>query len=140
MVRHFEDGLKPFVKAKMDEDASHLDDYEELIAKAVGSEAKVGLQPSSYIRETNQQASWGNWLAHITAHKIQTQGAIKNHCWDKSKAKVPVPNSTQNSDPSDKARKDKKKKQHKAKQEASAPATRVNAAQIWEPRLKKKKL
>ena len=38
----------------MDQNASHLDDYEELVAKAVRAEVKAGLRPSSYIQETNQ--------------------------------------------------------------------------------------
>ena len=43
MVRYFEEGLEPSIKAKMDQDATHLDNYEELGAKAVRAEAKVGL-------------------------------------------------------------------------------------------------
>ena len=33
----------------MNQDASHPDDYEELIVKVVRAKAKAGLQPSSYI-------------------------------------------------------------------------------------------
>ena len=39
----------------MDQDASHLDDNEELVAKAVRAKAKAGLQPSFYIQKTKQQ-------------------------------------------------------------------------------------
>ena len=55
MVRYFEEGLKPSIKAKIDQDTSYLDKYEELVAKAVNAEAKAGLQPSSYVQETDQQ-------------------------------------------------------------------------------------
>ena len=72
MVRYFEEGLKPFIIAEMDQDASHLDDYEELVAEAVRSKAMAGLQPSSYIRETDQQVLRGNRPTHTTAHKVQT--------------------------------------------------------------------
>ena len=136
MVRYFEEGLKPSIKAEMDQDASHLDDYEELVAKAVRAEAKAGLRPSSYVRETDQQVSRGNRPAHTIAHKIQTQGAMKDHCRDKSKAKASVPTLTRNSEPSNKARKDKKKKQHKAKRD-STPATGVNKAEVGDHRAKK---
>ena len=54
MIKYFEEGLKPSIKAEIDQDASHLDDYEELVAKVVRVEAKAGLQPSFYIRETDQ--------------------------------------------------------------------------------------
>ena len=37
----------------MDQDPSHLDDYEELIAKTVRAKAKAGLRPSSYIQKTD---------------------------------------------------------------------------------------
>ena len=40
---------------------------------------------------------------------------MTDHCGDEFRAKGFVPISTQDSEPSDKARKDKKKKQHKAK-------------------------
>ena len=55
MVRYFEEGLKPSIKAKIDEDATHLDNFEELLAKTVRTEAKTGLWPSFYMREINQQ-------------------------------------------------------------------------------------
>ena len=55
MVRYFEEGLKPSIKAEMDQDAIHLDDYEELVAKAVRAEAKAGLRPSLYVQEADLQ-------------------------------------------------------------------------------------
>ena len=53
MVGYFEKGLKPSIKAEMNQDATHLHNYEELVAKAVRAEAKAGLRPSSYVREAN---------------------------------------------------------------------------------------
>ena len=53
IVRYFEEGLKPSIKAKMDKDATHQDNYEELVAKAVRAKAKTGLQPSSYMQEAD---------------------------------------------------------------------------------------
>ena len=49
MIRYFQKGLKPSIKANMDRDASHLDNYKELVAKAMRAEAKAGLWPSSYV-------------------------------------------------------------------------------------------
>ena len=121
----------------MDQDASHLDDDKELVAKAMRSEAKAGLQPSFYVRKTDSQVLQGNQLAHITAHKVQTQGEMKDYCEVKSKAKASVPTSTQDSQPSDKARKDKKKKQHKAKRDFT-PANGVNKMEVSDHGKKKK--
>ena len=78
----------------MDQDASYLDDYEELIAKVIKAKAKAGLQLSSYIRETDQHVPQRNRPVHTIAHKVQTQGAMKNHCGDKFKAKASMPDST----------------------------------------------
>ena len=60
MVRYFEKSLKPSIKAEIDQDAIHLDDYEELIAKVVRAEVKASLQPSSYVQETDIQVLRGN--------------------------------------------------------------------------------
>ena len=70
MVGYFEEGLKPSIKAEIDQDTSHLDDYKELVAKAVRAKTKTGLQPSSYVRETDQQAPRGDRPAHTTAHQV----------------------------------------------------------------------
>ena len=86
MVRYFEEDLKPSIKAEIDWDDSQLIDYKELVAKAVRVEAKAGLRPCSYMRETDLSYLQGNWPAHTTAHKVQTQGAIKDHCGNDSKA------------------------------------------------------
>ena len=53
MVRYFEEGLKPSIKAEMDQNASHLDNYEELVAKMVRTKTKAGPQPSSYVQKTD---------------------------------------------------------------------------------------
>ena len=72
MVRYFEVGLKPSIEAEMDQDNSQLIDYEELVAKAVRAEAKVGPRPSSYMWKTDLSYLQGNQPAHTTAHKVQT--------------------------------------------------------------------
>ena len=53
MVRYFEDSLKPSIKAEINQDATHLDNYEELVAKVVRAKTKADLQSSSYVRETD---------------------------------------------------------------------------------------
>ena len=70
MVRYLEEGLKLSIKVEIDQDTFYLDNYEELVAKVMRAETKEGLQPSSYIQETNQQVPRKNQLAYITAHKV----------------------------------------------------------------------
>lgn len=43
IVRYFEEGLKPSIKAKMDWNATYLDNYEELVSKAIKAKAKASL-------------------------------------------------------------------------------------------------
>ena len=146
MVRYFEEGLKPSIKAEMDQDNSQLIDYEELVAKAVRAEAKAGLRPSSYVRETDLSCLRGNRPAHTTAHKVQTQGAGKDHRGDDSKTSkgsAPTPaTSTQDSEPS----KDKKKKYWPGKKDSkepknsTSPASGVNAAEVGGKGKRRKKM
>ena len=150
MVRYFEEGLKPSIKAEMDQDDSQLIDYEELVAKAVRAEAKAGLRPSSYVRETDLSCLRGNRPPHTTAHKVQTQGAVKNHRRDdsktsKSSASTPAA-STQDSKPSNKGKKDKKKKYWRGKKDSKEPkdstnpASGVNAAEVGGKGKRRKKM
>ena len=137
MVTYFEKGLKPSIKAEMNQDNSQLIDYKELIAKALKAEAKVGLRLSSHMWETNLSCLWGNRPAHTTAYKVQTQGAVnyKNDSKPfKGPASTPASVSTQDPEPSDKARKDKKKKQHRDKRNSresrDTSASEVNVTEV----------
>ena len=55
MIRHFEKDLKPSIKAKIKQNIIYLDNYEEVLAKTVRVKAKMGLQTSFYMRETDIQ-------------------------------------------------------------------------------------
>ena len=49
MVKYFEEDLKPSIKAKINQNANQLDNYKELVAKAIRAKAKAGLQPNFYV-------------------------------------------------------------------------------------------
>ena len=147
MVRYFEEDLKPSIKAEMDQDNSQLIDYEGLVAKAVRAEAKAGLRPSFYVRETDLSCLRGNRPAHTTAHKVQTQGAVNrgdDSKTSKGPASTPTSAST-NPEPSEKARKDKKKKQHRDKRDSresrdrDTPASGVNVTEVGEKKRRRKR-
>ena len=141
MVRYFEESLKPSIKAEIDQNATHLDDYEELIVKTVRAEAKAGLWPSSYIRETDIQVLQGNRPAHTTMHKIQTQGAMSHGDKPRGKGPASTPAST-STDPEslNKARKDKKKKQYRDKKESwDTLVSEINAAEVGDKKKRKRK-
>ena len=54
MVRYFENSLKPTIKVEINQNATYLDNYKELLVKAVRTKAKAGLRSSSYMQEINQ--------------------------------------------------------------------------------------
>ena len=141
MVRYFEKGLKPSIKAKMDQNVIHLDNYKELVAKAVRVEAKTSLQPSSYIRETDIQILQRSRPIQTTAHKVQMQEASRGDDFKVFKA----PASTQKSELSDKARKDKKKRHYRDRRDFREPknsttsASKVNAVKVGNKRRRNKK-
>ena len=135
IIKYFEKGPKPSIKVKIDQNANHLDDYEELVAKAIKAKAKVGLRPSSYVQEADLQVFWESWPTLIITHKVQTQGAVT--CGDESRTKVLAITPAQDSEPSDKSRKNKKKKQHRDKKDSREPkensttsVTRVKVAEV----------
>ena len=70
MVWYFDKDLKPSIKTKIDQDATQLDDDEELVTTVLKAEAKTSLQPSFYVRETDFLVAQGSWLAHTTAHIV----------------------------------------------------------------------
>ena len=70
IVTYFKKGLKQSIKAKIDENATLLDDYKELVAKAVRAKIKVGLQSSFYIWETNQQVLRESQPTYTTAYQV----------------------------------------------------------------------
>ena len=138
MVRYFEEGLKPSIKAEMDQDATHLDDYEELVAKAVRAEAKAGLRPSSYVREADIQVLRGNRPAHTTAHKVQTQGAVSREERGKGPASTPASAST-DPEPSDKLERTKKRSSIETRGIPENPETPQPPESTWLGRREQKK-
>lgn len=48
MIRYFKKDLKLSIKAKIDQGATQLNDFKELIAKTIKAKAKADLWPSFY--------------------------------------------------------------------------------------------
>lgn len=73
LIRFFREGLKPLVKAQMEQRGREIDSWEDLVEKAIDAEAKASLQPPSSIREMDQRCPRGNRLAHTTVAKSSTR-------------------------------------------------------------------
>lgn len=51
LIRFFREGLRPSIRAQMEQRGQELDSWAEIVEKAVDAEAKAGLQPASFIKE-----------------------------------------------------------------------------------------
>lgn len=74
LIRFFQEGFKPSIKAQMEQRGRELDSWEELVEKVAKAESKAGLQPTPFIREMDQQCPRGNCPAHATVARAQTKG------------------------------------------------------------------
>lgn len=71
LICFFREGLKPSIKAQMEQRGRESDSWEELVEKAVVAEAKASLQPPSFIREMDQRCTRGSRPAHTTVARSQ---------------------------------------------------------------------
>lgn len=69
MIQYFWEGLKPSIKAKIDQYSCELDSFKKLIEKAVKAKAKATIQPGSYTCETNHRCFRGSCPAYTTKIK-----------------------------------------------------------------------
>ena len=140
LIRFFWEGLKPLVKAQMEQRGWELDSWEQLIEKAIETEAKAGLQPSFILREMDQRCHQGNRPAHTTVAKSQASAfSAQDPQTDASTEKALAPDKPPYSLRSKhgktfdkKARKEKKKKQRQRDTEQagkdSTLATGINTS------------
>ena len=119
MIRYFREGLRPSVRVKMKQRGQELDSFEELVEKAVTTEAKAAPRLRFYARETNQHCLRGS---RPLAAKANTQGQpMKDPKVEKRKSKpqeskAPALQRSDNAETSEKARKEKKKNDWKHRQ------------------------
>ncbi len=60
MIRYFREGLKPSIRAEIEQHDSELDSFQELVEKAKNAEAKAVFRPRVYARDTDQYCLRGN--------------------------------------------------------------------------------
>lgn len=89
MIKFFQEGLKPSIKAHMEQHGQDLDSWDKLVKKAVDVKAKTSLQPTSFIRKMDQRCPRGNHPAHTIAARALTQGlsSMRDPKAEKSKSK-----------------------------------------------------
>ena len=121
----------------MEQRGQELDNWTEIIKKAVDVEAQASLQPSFYIKEIDQECLRGNWP---NSTKASTQSnSIKDSRTEKPWFKLQEHKASApqyQAEASENARKKKKKEDQwfgqDQKHESSTPATKVNIAKFGE--------
>ena len=71
MIRYFQKGLRPLLRLKMEQRDPEIDNFEELVEKAVDPKAKAALRPRFYTCKTDQHHLRGS---RPSAAKANTQG------------------------------------------------------------------
>ena len=142
MLRYFRECLKPSVLAELEYRNLELENFNQMVKKAVNAKAKSALWLCSSTKKIDQNYPQGNQSANSTVAKSQ-DSAMKDPRIEEPKVRgTKSLLGLQRSESSKKARKEKKKEQRqkeRKRQKGSAPATGVNTAQTKEPHQKKKR-
>ena len=109
-------------------------DFEEMVQRAVNTEAKAGLRSSTIVRESDTCCPRGHRPSHNTSSKVQTQSSSHKDSpsSEKSKSKDPKPapsrdNAAEPAKKKDKKDKKKKLQNRRREQNEQTPATGDNA-------------
>ena len=151
MLRYFQEGLRPFILAELQNEDLKLENFVQIVKKAVVAEAKANLQPRSTTCNMDQHCLQGSRSANTTAAKASNQGnsqgqLIKDPRVEEAQARSPesltASHRSNNSESSARARRDKKKdrrryNQRQRQQKGSTPATGVNTAEPGKANKKK---
>lgn len=73
LIRFFREGIKPSVKAQMEQRGLELDSWDKLVEKAIDAEAKASLQPVSIFHEMDQRCPRDDRPAHTGLTKSPAQ-------------------------------------------------------------------
>ncbi len=63
LIRYFQEGLRPSIRAQLDHRGRYLDGWEEVVENASDVEAKANLQPPFYVRNIDARCPKGHRLS-----------------------------------------------------------------------------
>ena len=139
MIRYFWKSLKPSIKVEINQQDRASISFEEMVQKAVNTEAKTGLKSNIMVWNLDACCSRSHRLFHNTFSKVQTQGSKDPSCPKETKIKnLKSALSRNNAAKSHKKdnRKDKKKRfqgqrrKYTREQKKQTPATNINTTNI----------
>ena len=135
ILRYFKESLWPSILAELQNKDHKLENFLQIVKKAVAAEAKANLRSQATTKDMDQHCPWGSRSANSTAAKNQGQ-SIKDPREEEPKVRAPESSTPRSSNPesSAKARREKKDRRRREQrgrrgQGSSTPATGVNAAE-----------
>ena len=110
MICYFRKSLKPFIKVEIEQQDRESTNFEEIVQKAVNTEAKVGLRSSTMVQDLDIRFPKSHRPSKRSASKVQPQGTTAK---DSSRPKKPKAKDTKavhanTAKPSEQNKKDKK--------------------------------
>ena len=109
MFRYFRKGLKPSVLVELEHQDLKLENFDQMVKKAVNAKAESALCLCSSTKEMNQNCFRGNWPVNSTVAKSH-DGVMKDFRMEKPKVRgKEAPSGPQRSESSEKTWKEKKK-------------------------------
>ena len=134
MLRYFQKGLRPSILAELQNEDHELENFLQIVKKAVAAEAKANLRSRTTTKDMDQHCPWGSRLANPIAAKNQGQ-SIKDSREEEPKAWA-LESTFRSSNPESSAKAQREKKnrrkweqQDRQGQEGSTPASGVNSAE-----------
>ena len=143
MICYFQEGLKPSIKVKMEQQDRESMDFEEMVQRAINAESKAGLRSSAMIRDSDIHCPQSHRLSNNTASRVQTQGTTaKDSHKEEPKVKEVKPTlsrAAEASEPLEQARKEKKRKKHSKRRDKKeqTPASTANVTEVQQKKKKK---
>ena len=113
IIRYFQEGLCPSVRVEREQRGRELNSFEELVEKAVDTEAKTALQPRSYACKTDQHCLRGSWPSAAktsTQSQLMKDASVEKPNSKPQELKAPAFQRSNSSETSKQAWKEKKKK------------------------------
>ena len=70
MICYFQEGLKPSIKVKIEQQDWESVNFEEMVQKAVNAKAKAGLRSTTMVRDSDIRCSRGHRPSNNTTSKM----------------------------------------------------------------------
>ncbi len=128
LICYFREGLRPSIRAQLDNRGRDLDAWDEMVEKTVNAEAKASLQPPSGTRKIDSRCSKG-YRPLVKKDKDNTYWEQRDETSNKDKEKAKCHNLLSSANQPQTQASNSKRRQRKGRG-GGHPATGVNATKV----------